>query len=111
MDFWSVPNSMADPAKAACIRSMQAYVFRATALHTVAVSERDLRLFMNRTWCQAELFAAMCPVLRMRDFACVGSGSGDRSAYTNFYKHACDIEIFCLASSQCLSSSVCCATL
>lgn len=94
MDFWSVPNSPLAPEKAASIRSMQAYVFRATALHAIASSETDLRQFMQRTWCQAELFAALCPVLRVRDFACVGSGSGDRSCYTNIYKHACDIEIF-----------------
>mmetsp|Transcript_90239 Transcript_90239/g.159802 ORF Transcript_90239/g.159802 Transcript_90239/m.159802 type:complete len:281 (-) Transcript_90239:33-875(-) len=94
MDFWSVPNESFDPAKAAAIHSMQAYVFRATAVLVIAVSEEDLRLFMNRCWCQAELYAALCPVLAVRDFACVGSGSGDRSSYTNVYKHACGIQIF-----------------
>jgi len=96
MDFWSVPNDRLDPAKAESIRSMQAYVFRANAVHAVAMSPEDLRSFMQRCWCQAELFAALCPVLAVRDFACVGSGSGDRSSYTNVYKHACDIEIFVL---------------
>lgn len=93
MDFWSVPNGNREAASQ-CILSMQAYVFRATAVNVVAVSEEDLRQFMNRCWCQVELYAALCPVLAMRDFACVGSGSGDRSSYTNVYKHACDIQIF-----------------
>lgn len=101
MDFWSVPNDSFDPAKAAAIHSMQAYVFRATAVFVIAVSEEDLRLFMNRCWCQAELFAALCPVLAVRDFACVGSGSGDRSSYTNVYKHACGIEIFVQGQAPC----------
>mmetsp|Transcript_4578 Transcript_4578/g.11073 ORF Transcript_4578/g.11073 Transcript_4578/m.11073 type:complete len:441 (+) Transcript_4578:42-1364(+) len=87
MDFWSVP-----PGSGAAISSMQAYVFRATELMVAAVSSDDLRRFMERTWCQVELFAALCPVVADRTFAIVGTDRGD-SMRSVTYKHACDVQV------------------
>mmetsp|Transcript_43833 Transcript_43833/g.103641 ORF Transcript_43833/g.103641 Transcript_43833/m.103641 type:complete len:453 (+) Transcript_43833:59-1417(+) len=87
MDFWSVPTG-----SAAAISSMQAYVFRATMLIAAAVSKEDLRRFMDRTWCQVELFAALCPVVADRMFAIVGSDRGD-SMRSVVFKHACEVQV------------------
>jgi len=110
LDAWSVPDltqlltrllsqqmpeSLAKEAvrtsgvKAAAIRSMPAYVYWATVLRVISVSDEDFEDFLGRTWCQAELLAAMCPVLRERTFSVVGK----RRSYCNaVYRHACTME-------------------
>lgn len=106
LDAWSVPSlgdllpqmpqSIAEEAlrmsgvKAAAVRSMQAYVFRANVLFAVCLSPEDLAAFLDRTWCQAELFAAFCPVVHDHHFAVVGKY---RSFCRTTYKHACRVEI------------------
>eukprot|EP00929_Paragymnodinium_shiwhaense_P009788 TRINITY_DN11411_c1_g1_i1.p1 TRINITY_DN11411_c1_g1~~TRINITY_DN11411_c1_g1_i1.p1 ORF type:complete len:501 (-),score=96.38 TRINITY_DN11411_c1_g1_i1:455-1957(-) len=76
--------------KAAAIRSMPAYVYWATVLRVISTSELDFDAFLGRTWCQAELLAAMCPVLRERTFSVVGK----RRSYSNaVYRHACSVEL------------------
>mmetsp|Transcript_94390 Transcript_94390/g.181314 ORF Transcript_94390/g.181314 Transcript_94390/m.181314 type:complete len:367 (-) Transcript_94390:27-1127(-) len=107
MDVWSVPDlaELTSPAgcpaaadvatassaqKAAAMRSMPGYIFRATRLCLVASSEGDFELCLQRAWCQAELFAAFCPVLRRVRSQ---SNSIDLSMSTKVYRHACPSEV------------------
>jgi len=105
LDVWSIPNLLqllplpsplaaaallASGVKESAIRSMQAYVFHATLVRVVSLSEEDLELFFGRTWCQAELFAALCPVVHDRHFAVAGKRG---SFSTTMYKHACTVEV------------------
>lgn len=110
MDVWSVPDlaqfvaspgaapaataataTTAVPAsskqKVAAIRSLQAYVFRATKLCLVASSQEDYELFLERAWCQAELFAAFCPVVRRVSL------QASINLCTKVYRHACEVEV------------------
>merc|ERR1712194_144296 len=102
LDVWSLPR----PFKAsgpvtreaprpgaseleAAARSMCAYVFHASQLLVVASSQEDFEEVLRRAWCQAELFAAMCPVVRRESVTSAGSSF---SLCTRVLRHACKAE-------------------
>lgn len=86
MDVWSLPRSQVEAAT----RSMQAYIFYASQLLVVAPSREDFEQLLGSAWCQAEFFAAMCPVVRRETVMSAGSSW---SLVTRCLRHACKADV------------------
>jgi len=73
----------------AAARSTPAYVFHASQLLVVATSKEEFEQVLQRAWCQTELFAAMCPVIRRES---INYTIPNWSLCTRVLRHACKAE-------------------
>jgi len=99
LDVWSLPRSheCASNAKSqtpslelqAAIRSMQAYIFHSSDLIVIAPTPLDYEQLLGSAWCQTELFAAFCPVVRRESITSLGSSW---SLCTRVLRHACKVD-------------------